>query len=114
MLTLFFISLKISGDVLSRAGIFCPEPGTFCPQIYKMVFSEPTQALQFRFELNKNYLYDFLVRETEYQSHTVDVQRLAEAVEDEVNLIDLAEASLQVNSIIKKLLPRFLKTYHPC
>lgn len=69
-----------------------------------MVFTEPPQALQFRIELNKNYMYEFL-NKTSHNCQSIDVQRLTELVEDRLNMIDiLKNATIKVHTVIRQVL----------
>ena len=70
-----------------------------------MVFTEPPQALQYRIELNKNFMYQFLVLKTSTELTDINVQRLTELVEDRLNLIDiLISPTINVHNVIKQVL----------
>ena len=70
-----------------------------------MVFIEPPQALQFRIELNKNYMYEFLANKTSDNCQSIDVQRLTELVEDRLNMVDiLKNPTIKVHKVIKQVL----------
>ena len=70
-----------------------------------MVFIEPPQALQYRIELNKNYMYEFLAHKTSHNCQSIDVQRLTELVEDRLNMVNiLKNPTIKVHSVIRQVL----------
>ena len=70
-----------------------------------MVYTESTYCSQFRIQINKNYIWQFLGMHEHLKSATLDVQRLAERLEDELSLVDILDAkSIPVESTLKRLL----------
>ena len=76
-----------------------------------MVFTEVPQACLFRFDINKNYIYAFLAVKTEHSCHEFDVQRLAETVEDRINMVDILKTpTINIHAILKQAINEQLKT----
>ena len=70
-----------------------------------MVFTEPPQALFFRIELNKNYIYAFLAQKTKYTCFDLDVQKVAELVEDRLNVVDIMKTpTLNIHNVIRSVI----------
>lgn len=76
-----------------------------------MVFTVEPQALLFRFELNKNYIYEYLALKTKHECHKFDVQRLAETVEDRINMVDILKyPTINIHNILKQVINEQLAT----
>ena len=75
-----------------------------------MVYRENTYASQFTFRLNINYVWDFLAKYDYKAYHELDVQKIAELTEDEVNLVNILDHStLSIQTILKKHIQKAYK-----
>ena len=70
-----------------------------------MTYRECTIASQFRIEINENFVWAYLCRNNVPNYHDLNVEKLAEHLEDELNLVDILQyPSINVDFILRKLI----------
>ncbi len=75
-----------------------------------MTYTDCSKASQFRVAINENFVWDYLRKHNVPHYHDLNVGRLAEQLEDAMNLVDiLVSPSINVDIILRKLIGQAYK-----
>ena len=68
-----------------------------------MVYAQDVNASQFRIAINVNFIWMFLYKNNYKEYHKLPVYKIAELVEDEINMCNILDkAAIPIHDIIRK------------
>ena len=75
-----------------------------------MTYTDCSKSSQFRVAINENFVWDYLRKHNVPHYHDINVARLAEQLEDAMNMVDiLVSPSINVDTILRKLIGQAYK-----